>query len=203
MSVATSSKRSLLAYVLSAVTSPFLILPLLVLGATWGIAPTLGEFVLWGSIILWFIAILPTMYVVWAVRTKRITDVHITMREQRASVFLVFLVSAAVALGVLWWLGAPKSIFLLALVAMGNGIFAACVTFFWKVSMHAWVYAVATASLALIAQEPRAWWLLLGLPAIVWARTVRQRHTPMQGIIGALLGLGTTYLLYLIAFTER
>ncbi|MBI4032703.1 hypothetical protein HY374_03290 [Candidatus Berkelbacteria bacterium] len=195
--------RGQLAYLISAVASPFVIFPLLVIGATWGVAASPSEFLAWAGVLLLTTGVIPACYILWGVRAGRITDIHIMVREQRAIVFLVFLVSAAAGLALLWLLEAPRTIFLLALIAFGNGLLAALITLFWKVSIHAWVYAGAAASFALLADAPWGWWLLLGLPLVIWARTHRQRHTIAQGVGGGLLGLGLTYLLYLIIFSSR
>lgn len=197
---ASSSKRSHLAYLVSAIASPFVIFPLLVLGATWGVADTTNEFLAWAGTLLLFTGVIPALYILWGVRAGRITDIHIMVREQRAIVFLIYLVSAGLGIVTLWVLAAPTTIFLLALVAFANGLVAALITLFWKVSIHSWVYAGAAAAFALLAEEPWGWWLLLGLPLVIWARTYRQRHTVAQGILGGLFGLGLTYALYLVIF---
>ncbi|MBI4022829.1 hypothetical protein HY375_01545 [Candidatus Berkelbacteria bacterium] len=199
-SVASSSKRGRLAYLISAVASPFVIFPLLVLGATWGVADTTAEFLTWAGTMLLFTGLIPACYVIWGVRVGRITDIHIMVREQRATVFLIFLVSAGLGIITLWLLDAPTTIFLLALVAFANGLVAALITLLWKVSIHSWVYAGAAAAFALLAEAPWGWWLLLGLPLVIWARTYRHRHTIAQGVLGGLFGIGLTYALYLITF---
>lgn len=189
-----------LAYLISAVASPFVIFPLLVLGATWGVAETANEFFTWAGTLLLFTGVIPALYILWGVRAGRITDIHIMVREQRAIVFLIYLVSAGLGIVTLWVLDAPTTIFLLALVAFANGLVAALITLFWKVSIHSWVYAGAAAAFALLAREPWGWWLLLGLPLVIWARTSRGRHTIAQGVLGGLFGLGLTFALYLVIF---
>ncbi len=181
------------AYRISVLASPFVIFPLLILSATWAIAETPAQFLLWTSIILLFTGLIPGLYILWGIQAGRLTDIHIMVREQRAAVFLVFLVSAAAGIATLWMMEAPTTILLLALIAFGNGLVAALITLFWKVSVHSWVYAGPAIAFVLLSGYPWGWWLLAGLPIVVWARTHRRRHTPTQGIVGALLGIGLTW----------
>lgn len=185
-----------LAYLVSVVGSPFLILPVLILGATWRVASTPEQFLLWGSVALVFFTALPPAYVYNEVRAGRITDLHIQRREQRWSVFLVFLVSTVIGLTVYWMLGAPMPLITLALVVFASAVAAALITLFWKISIHAWVVAGSVTAFALLAADHRWWWALLLVPLTVWARVHRHRHSPAQGILGALAGIGVTYLLY-------
>lgn len=186
------------AYRVSALASPFVIFPLLIVSATWAVADTLNQFLLWTGLILLFTGLIPGLYILWGIQAGRLTDIHIMVREQRAAVFLVFLVSAAAGIAMLWLLEVPTTILLLALIAFGNGLVAALITLFWKVSVHAWVYAGAATAFALLSGYAWGWWLLLGLPLVVWARTHRRRHTPTQGVVGACFGIGLTWLLVLL-----
>ncbi|MBI2589430.1 hypothetical protein HYW32_00125 [Candidatus Berkelbacteria bacterium] len=187
-----------LAYVVSALFSPFLILPALIVAATWRVAASPPQFVAWVGIPFLFLFIIPTAYIANEVRARRMSDIHIMVREQRAMAFLVFLVSAAVAIGIYWWIKVPASLLILGVVVFLNALFAAFITLFWKISIHAWVLSGAVTAFALIVDSPFAWWILLFIPLVIWSRIYRGRHTVLQGLMGALIGASATYALYLL-----
>src|SRR6185295_7064642 len=51
--------------------------------------------------------VIPASYLVWLLRSGRITDVHLPNRRDRRAPFLVFLLCSLAGLCVLIWLGAP------------------------------------------------------------------------------------------------
>ena len=201
MQQAPSRLEERVAYAVSALCSPYVVLPLLATAATWRVAPTPATFLLWTSVALFFLVFLPVIFVAYKVRSGQLTDIHVMVREQRAVVFLVFLGSSTVGLLLFWWLGAPIMLLILAGLVLLNGLIAMLVTFLWKISLHAWVLAGAITSFALLSQDQWIWWLLLLLPLVMWARIVRNRHSVLQSLGGAMAGIGFTAAAYCLVFS--
>jgi len=185
-----------LALVLSAVVSPFVALPALVLGANWLVARTPAEFWAWSVIALIFFVGIPPLYIYREVHAGRITDFHVQVREQRARVFMVFLISTLIGILLYWLLGVPATLIALMLVVFGSAIVAGLITLAWKISIHAWTVAGSITAFALLSDDPRWWWLLILVPAVIWSRIHRERHTIAQGLAGAASGVVVTYVLY-------
>lgn len=188
--------RDHVALVISAVVSPFVVLPTLLLGTTWQVATTLTEFVLWGTVGLLFFVILPPLYIYREVRAGRITDVHVQLREQRATVFAVFLISAALGSTCYWLLGVSSILMNLVIILFLSALVAAMITLEWKISIHAWTVAGSVTAFALLSSNPNWWWGLLAVPLVIWARVHRDRHSPAQGLAGAFVGVVVTWILY-------
>ncbi len=84
----------------------------------------------------------------------------------------------------------PQSFMVRGVVAT-CGMMAVCAaaTRWVKVSLHMAFAALAAVALAL-SRSPVGYVLLLALPAIVWSRLTLQRHTPIEVILGTIVGAG-------------
>jgi hypothetical protein len=150
-----------------------------------------------GLVAIFFAAGFPYGLVLVGVRRGRLTDHHISLREQRPRMLAIALVSVAAGVLVLGWLDAPHALFALLAAMVAGLAVAAAITSFWKISIHAAAAAGTVASLAILVS---AWWLLL-VPLVVltgWARVEIRDHTPGQvcvgGIVGAVVAAGVLLL---------
>lgn len=184
------------AFLISTLTSPFLIMPATVLLVAWRLAHgNIEKFLLWSTIALLFLVFVPSVYVLWEVKHHEITDLHIKIRSQRIKVFLVFLLSAVVNFWLYQSVEAPLGLVGLVLIAISASFLALIITFFWKISIHTMTLTGAIVAFAILAKAPWAWWILIiTIPAVAWARVIRKRHSVAQTIAGALVGGGLAYL---------
>jgi hypothetical protein len=140
-----------------------------------------------GLIAVFFAGGLPYGLVLIGVRRGRLTDHHISRREQRPPVMAVALASVVSGLLVLRWLDAPRALFALMAAMVAGLIVALAITSFWKISIHAATAAGTVASLAILVSP---WWLIAS-PLVVltgWARVEIRDHTPVQVLVGAIVG---------------
>ena len=140
-----------------------------------------------GLVAIFFAGVLPYGLVLIGVRRGRITDHHVSRREQRPRMMAIALASVAVGLLVLRWLDAPRAVFALMAAMVAGLVVALAVTSFWKISIHAAAAAGTVASLAILVNP---WWLIL-TPLVVltgWARVEIRDHTPVQVSVGAIVG---------------
>jgi len=140
-----------------------------------------------GLVAIFFAGGLPYGLVLIGVRRGRITDHHVSRREQRPRMMAIALASLAVGLLVLRWLDAPRAVFALMAAMVAGLAVALAVTSFWKISIHSAAAAGTVASLAILVNP---WWLLLApLVALTgWARVEIRDHTPVQVFVGAIVG---------------
>ena len=164
-----------LAFVISAVASPFLVLPLFAAIVTAHHASTPLDFLWWGAIAVFCSTGLPFLYIFIGTRTGRITDLHVMRRDQRGGPFLVALLSSSLGALLLYWIGAPRQMVALGVAIVANGLAFGLITLRWKISMHPSVLTASALASALLVDHRFAAVLLL-LPAVVWARVRRTRQ---------------------------
>lgn len=185
-----------LAFAISAISSPFLVTMVTAGCAVWALKPTWNEFLLWGSVTALFSALIPLLcvYLLW--RARYVTDIHVSIRHQRLIPFTVTILSGVGGVMLLHKLGAPNQLVALGLTFIANAILLIGITLFWKISIHSATLVAAIFTLSLLITP----WILCGLitvPAVMWARIHRQRHTLMQGIVPVIISAILTPSVYL------
>ena len=140
------------------------------------------------ALLLFVDAILPGLYFLYLLKTKRAKDWDITKRSERLPLFRFTLAAHLAGVLVAFLIGREPlaqillSFWLLAL------IFTA-ITHYWKISLHSGVNSTLAVFGILIFGWSRAWWLL-SLPVIVsWARISFKKHNLLQVTAGTLLPL--------------
>lgn len=180
-----------LALAISAITSPFVVLPGFASLLTWRYSPGWHQFLLWSAIAVFFSTGIPFIYIALGTRTGRITDIHVMRREQRSGPFILSLVSSSAGSAILYCVGAPLPLVVLGVAIVANGIVFALITMRWKISMHLSVFTASVMAAAVLI-DGRSLWLLALLPAVVWARARRTRHSVSQGIAAVLVSAAVT-----------
>ena len=181
--------RDSAAFALSAVLSPYLVIP----GATFGIVANQhvppGQnarrtLLMWSALSVFFSTVIPALFVVTQVLRGKITDVHVMEREQREGPFLVAILSSAVGAWAVKQCGAPYPVWSLNMVLAINGVVLLLITTRWKISMHVSVLSATVVAVVLLMPNAVRWPLLALIPALIWARVIRKRHSFWQGIGG-------------------
>lgn len=151
-----------------------------------------GTSVIWGSISVFLLVGigLPTIYVFWLVKKKKVSDFHIPIRSQRIRPMVFMLVTTVISLFLLIGLHTPRFVMILSLAAFGQLIIIFVITLKWKISGHA--AAVSTFSaLCWLFYGSLAGFVFILIPIVIWARLRLKRHTPLQTLAGTVLGLLT------------
>ena len=180
----TVSER--LAKTLSVLFHPLLTAAYLLVAVTAIDAPSVWPAIGWLVLVLGLSIGGPGLYLWLRVRSRRVEDFQIMLREQRLRPLLVSLGFSASALAVLLAAGGPRALVLALSVGVANGIVLTLITLGWKISFHT---ATLTGAVAVL------WWCVgagaaavLALVVVVgWARLRLRRHTPAQVVAGALV----------------
>lgn len=199
-----TSLAATVAFALSALMSPYLVIPVGTVGIVASTSATRADFLRWTFLSVFFSTVVPALYVVIQIARGKITDVHVMEREQRGGPFTVALVSSVVGALALRQLKAPVEVWGIGLVLFVNGLVMLQITKIWKISMHVAVLsATILAALTMIeGVSPLA--LVWMVPALIWARVSRGRHTIWQGIAACVVSCAlTAAILYLILFWPR
>ncbi len=181
---------------LSAVLSPYLVLPIGTAVIIGSLAATRREWFLYAAISVFFSTVVPALFVVAQVKRGKITDVHIMDRSQRGAPFWVAIGSSALGALVLRAMHAPLNIWSISAVLALNGMILTWITSFWKISMHVAVLTATVTAALMVMPEVQAPPLLVLVPALMWARVTRGRHTLWQGLAGASLSAFITGLCF-------
>jgi hypothetical protein len=187
MANAGTSRRTKVAKITTEVFAP----PILVVGllVVVGIHSTssIGQGLLLSAVAGFFAAGLPYAIMLVGIRRGRLSDRHLSLREQRPTMMIIGFVSVSAGLLVMVWLDAPRE-FLALVGAMLTGVgVALAISSFWKISIHAACAAGSVAILVIVF----GWIMLLLVPVVVavcWARVTLQDHTARQVIAGVVLG---------------
>lgn len=147
----------------------------------------------WGAVIAMFSAVIPFVIVEVAVRRMRLSDRHVTRREQRRGVYAMCIVSVLCGLATVLLLGAP-ALLVWALLTMVAGL-AVCTivtVLLAKVSVHLFCLTALIIFASLIASP----WALVALPILVpivaWSRLRLGHHSLLETSLGVTLGAVVT-----------
>ena len=180
-----------IAVTISVLFSPFLLPIASILLIVRSSVATMQQGLLWMMIVILFASVLPMLFILILFRLGRLSDVRLTVREQRAKPLMFSLISALVGSGILHLLNVPQEIVWLCIACVINGVVLALITQVWKISFHSGVAAGCMTGLATIISSQFVYLFIL-LPFIAWARVHRKRHTFLQTIIAAPIAIANT-----------
>lgn len=174
-----------LAAVVNEVSSPILANPAVsvAVGASTGSWP-------WTVALTVFTGVLPAGVILGGLAARRISDHHVTDRDERPLVMAAILSSLVVGLVATALGGAPAPVIgvVAAMLATLAVLAAVTVVARWKVSVHSAVWAGIAAMLTLTF----GWWavpVLAVVPVVMWGRVRVRDHTSGQVVAGAVTGL--------------
>ena len=187
-----------IAVTISVLFNPFLLPLASILIIVWLSVTTTQQGLLWMVIVILFASVLPMLFIFILFRLGRLSDVRLTVREQRAKPLIFSLVSSLVGIGILHLLNVPQEIVWLCIACVINGLVLTLITQVWKISFHSGVAAGCMTGLATLISSQFVYLFIL-LPFIAWARVHRKRHTFLQTIIAAPIAIANTAMVLQLA----
>lgn len=183
---------------ISAVTTPYLMVPAFILMAGLAFVTDPWEIVLYGAIAVGFTVAIPMAFAHYLALQGQVDSIHIYDQKARLGPLALTGASSFIGLVVLYLIGAPDGILRLAvlLFLMAGATLAA--TSVLKISGHtsAWT---AGSTVVIILHGPMAAPLLLGAVPIGWSRLALERHRPLEVVVGFLYGIVSAAILsYLV-----
>ena len=184
-----------LARILSTIFNPFLTaLALFVILADVSARDTLD---FWRLLFLstFFTSIGPMLYVFWLYASDRISDLDMSVRRERETVFSTFVIFYLAGAAVLWLAHAPRLLIAAMLGYFVSTLIVGYITRYWKISTHALGITAPLVALTLLyGRQPLPFLVLI--PMVCWARVYLKAHTVMQVVAGAALATVTTFLFF-------
>lgn len=146
--------------------------------------------VAWGVIYGVTASLLPILFIFYLLQSGRIGDLHMSNTGERHMPYIVGIVAALIAYGVIALLDGPELLRCLALLNVVTLAALGLINTRWLISIHATSIAAAWMIITLIF----GWvWGLVFLPLVVavcWTRYYLKRHTVAQILAGVALGIG-------------
>ena len=173
-----------LARVVNEVSSPILANPLVSIA----IGASTGSWA-WTLLLTVFAGLLPAGVIFGALAIQRISDHHVTDRDERPLIMGAILSSLVLGLIVCLLGGAPGPVTGVDAAMLATLGVLAVITIMgrWKVSVHSAVWAGIAAMLTLTF-GPWALLTALVVPVVLWGRVHVRDHTLAQALIGAVTG---------------
>lgn len=155
-----------------------------------------GALTLLSVAMVWTTA-LPCLLFLWLARAGWIGDLYISEQDQRHGPYAVMICCYAAGALSVAWLNAPWVVIGLMIAYTVSTAAVTAINFFWKVSHHTTI--VATSAYAL-AQAHRKTAVVSGLALLLisWARLRTKSHERYQVALGALVGIGLTFVVFAI-----
>lgn len=177
------------ARVVTEVTGPANTVAVVVLSVAISSAPRTPSGVIMAILATVFAAVIPFGYVVWRVKSGRLTDHHISVRTERTIPIIVGLASVAVGLTLILIAGAPSQLLALFITGVAGMVVILLVTRRWKISVHLSTFAGAAVIGGFTFGLSVG--ILIGscIPLVAWSRVELEDHTWPQVAAGTLAGL--------------
>ncbi len=142
-----------------------------------------------------FTSIGPMLFIFWLYATDRISDLDMSIREEREKVFGVFVVFYLLGTVTLWLTHSPRLLIATMAGYSMATIVVQYITRYWKISTHALGITAPLVTLSLLYGEQPLPFLPL-IPAVCWARVYLKAHTVGQVIAGAALAVACVVLFF-------
>jgi hypothetical protein len=192
------NKKPMVARVISRILDPFIVFFFLMIMATLHGEASGKDFIPTLFVIVVGILVPPMLLLLWAVRTKKVSNWDVSNRRQRVWVFLILFLFLFLDVFIIKSLHnhVLSQLYIMFLISF-IGMFL--ITLFWKISGHLSTLAITIG--IVLHWYGFSWWpLLVLLPLLSWSRVVLQRHTTAQTIGGSVYGLLVTYIASLLGF---
>lgn len=195
----TRMNSSSWARLISDILSPPIIWAIIAFPIAFSAAESSEQALLWATTYGVIVCGLPALYIVYGVWRGHISDIHVTVREQRFRPFLVSLTCTLIAWTILQAMGAPSLLPLFALFSFVQVLVMFLITLYWQISMHAMSITGAVVVTGAIYGVGAALLISPLIPVVGAARVKLKSHTPAQVVAGATVGFLATFAMFLVS----
>jgi hypothetical protein len=180
-----------LAFGISAIFSPYITAAVFIVIVIYSYSQSLSQFLPWVVTFLFFAVIIPGMYLLWLLESKKVNDIHLADRKDRKWPFLLGGISAFLGAAILIIMHAARPVVVIGVAYAVNAMVVALITLFWKISIHTALFSAVVTITVIVFGSPFSWLYLILIP-LSWSRIHRHRHTIWQATAGALLAFVLT-----------
>lgn len=183
-----------IAKIISRIFGPFTCSPILFLILclySYPLGQGLEKFVTYFAVLY----IIPALYIIWMVKTKR-ADAELSDRRSRPIFFTISTLTSIAAFFLAYYILNEPRIVVTYFLAVSLFMFVfTFITFFWKISIHVAFVTILTFYFAWLFNK---YFLFLGvfIPLVAWARYYLKLHSIFQMIAGFLVSVIVTFLTF-------
>jgi len=142
--------------------------------------------------------IIPVLIIGYMVKKGKTSHIDIPERSKRIVPFMIFSIIYGLTFLISVHLGLPGVFNVVVFAIFINTIIYGIITLWWKVSIHcAGVAGYLSATTLIMGQRNIVLWLII--PLLCWSRVRLKSHTPMQTLVGAVLGGALTWIEIILA----
>lgn len=152
------------------------------------------------TIYTWVYLIIFAFFVVIGVRRGLYTDLDVSRREDRFSLYIFASVLTIIYFITLIFLSAPAILYLITAGVMAGILVGSIVNIKIKASVHVAAASALITGLALVYQG-YYWILFILIPVICWARVKIKRHTLPEVYAGSFIGSALAVIMYYVALS--
>lgn len=189
---------------ISSILNPIYLTPPAILVISLEVSSSVSSGFKWWGIYIVFSTVIPLADLVWRRKTGRISDWHISRREERIaplSFGIGYAVLGTLAMcGLVYGLDAPMELLAAMVSGLATGVVALLITLGWKISLHTMGNALLASLIILVFSQ--TWYsplnLLLVLMVITTglSRRYLKKHTTPQIILGAMVGVALATVIF-------
>ena len=185
-------RKAKVAVFISRVFNPLYVAVPALLAAFIEVSPDLAHAFMWWGIYVMFSTVIPVVDLTVRLRLGKISDYHITKKEERTAPMVMAVGYLTVAAVLMYVLDAPPKIVAASVTGVLLIVVSLIVTLWWKISLHAMGMFETYSLLVLVFGTWTFVLYNLYLPvmvaAVCWSRLYLKKHTPAQVVAGALVG---------------
>lgn len=191
-----------LSHLLSSISNPLYLSPPVILAVSLRYSSSVAAAFYWWGLYLIFSTVLPLADLIWRRKTGRISDWHISNREERKWPLVFGMLYAASGFVIFRLLSGPRILQACLLSGLAMSLIVLFITSFWKISLHllgnASLVTILYLAFDLAPLGPASLIMALYLLAVALSRLLVKAHTPAQVIAGALMGGAVTWLIFTV-----
>jgi membrane-associated phospholipid phosphatase len=143
----------------------------------------------WAATYIFVVSVLPILFVLWLLKTGRISELHMSDTGERHWPYLIAVVCGFIIYGLVVIFDGPQLLKCLAVFNIITLAVLGVINVWWLISFHATAIAAAWTITGLVFGWPAS---LLVLPFVIGVVVVRlylKRHTVTQVVAGLALGV--------------
>ena len=143
----------------------------------------------WAATYGFVVSLLPIIFVLWLLKTGRISELHMSDTGERHLPYLVAVVCGVIIYGLVVLFDGPQLLKCLAVFNIITLAVLGLVNVWWLISFHATAIAAAWTIIGLVFGWPASLIILPFVIGVVVVRLYLKRHTVTQVIAGLALGV--------------
>jgi len=151
--------------------------------------------IVWGAVYGFTISLLPILFVLFLLKTGRISELHMSNTRERHLPYAIAMVCAVLLYIILTLFDGPQTLHCLAIFNMVELAALGIINIYWLISMHVTGVMAAMVIVWLVFGWQASLIVLPLVISVAWARLYLNRHTPTQVIAGLALGIVSVLLL--------